>query len=179
MRVRFFLLSSMMLLAWVVSSQAGLLEAFGVQLPSIHKPAPDFSLAALDGGKKALSDEQGKIVLIHFWATWCVACRHEMPQLEHLWRRYRDEGLVVLGINVDRGNLSGVRDFVRQRHLSFPSVLDPDGAVRQRYEVRAFPTTYLIGRDGKIIGRVIGQRDWSSKAADVMIRSLFKRGVEP
>jgi len=152
------------------------LDGFGVQQPRVHKPAPGFSLAGLDGGRMALRDARGKLVLIHFWATWCVACRHEMPQLERLWKQYRDRGLLVLGVNVDRGNLDAVRAFVCERGVSFPTVLDPDGGVRNRYEVRALPTSYIIGRDGKIIGRIIGERDWSSSQAKAMMQGLLNQG---
>ncbi|MDQ6960659.1 MAG: TlpA disulfide reductase family protein [Mariprofundaceae bacterium] len=180
MRARFFLLLGTIMLVWVVSAQADTpaqeMDAFGVQVPRIHKSAPDFSLVMLGGEEKALADYRGKVVLLHFWATWCVACRHEMPQIEQLWRRYRDDGLVVLGVNVDRGNISGVRDFMHERKLSFPSVLDPGGGVRNRYEVRALPTSYLINRDGKIIGRIIGERDWSSPASHAMLTAILKQG---
>jgi len=168
------------MLVWAVSARAGVLDDFGVQQPGVHKPAPDFSLATLGGGEKALADYRGKVVLIHFWATWCVACRHEMPQIEQLWQRYRDDGLVVLGVNVDRGNISGVRDFVRQRNLSFPFVLDPDGLVRNRYEIRALPTSYLTGHDGKIMGRIIGERNWNSQEATMMFEQiLFQEKAVP
>jgi len=176
MRVRSFLLFGIIMLVWAVSARAGVLDDFGVQVPRIHKPAPHFSLTMLDGGKKGLKDYRGKVVLLHFWATWCVACRHEMPQIEQLWQRYRDDGLVVLGVNVDRDNLVGVQDFVHERNLSFPVVLDPDGVVRNTYEIRAFPTSYLIGRDGKIIGRIIGERGWSGDAAIQLIQSLLSKG---
>jgi len=171
-------LFGLILLAWAVSAQAGpmdaALDAFGAQRPRQQKPAPAFSLPQLDGGSHALADERGKIVLLHFWATWCVACRHETPQIESLWRQYRDDGLVVLGVNVDRGNLAGVLAFAHERNLSFPLVLDSDGTVRNRYEVRGLPTTYLIGRDGRIIGRIIGERDWSGDAAKRAIQSLIQ-----
>jgi len=175
MRARFFLLFGIIMLVWAVSARAGVLDDFGVQMPRIHKPAPDFSLAMLGGGEKALADYRGKVVLIHFWATWCVACRHEMPQIEQLWRRYRNDGLVVLGVNVDRGNLAGVRDFVRERNLSFPFVLDPEGATRNRYEVRALPTSYLIDRNERIIGRIIGERKWDGRQATAMIKQILTR----
>jgi len=184
MHVKRALLFGLLMLVWAVSAQAGsvqvipltlALDAFGVQQPGVYKSAPNFSLAMLGGGKKALADYRGKVVLVHFWATWCLACRHEMPQIEQLWQRYRDDGLVVLGVNVDRGNLAGVRRFVRERDLNFPSVLDPGGAVRNRYEVRALPTTYLIDQDGKIIGRIIGERKWNTRQAAAMVDEILAR----
>jgi len=169
-------LLSLLLLAWTVSARAGTLEAFGVQQPRQYKAAPEFSLLRSDGGRKlSLADEKGKLVLLHFWATWCVACRHEIPWIESLWQQYRGQGLVVLGVNVDRGNPSGVRDFIRQHHLSFPVLLDPAGDIRNRYAIRGLPSSYLIGRDGKIIGRIIGERDWSSASARAMLAGLLKQ----
>lgn len=191
MRVPARLLIGLMTLVWAIfaqtipsqadpsqagSSQANM-EAFGVQQPTVHHPAPDFSLTMLDGGTKTLADYRGKIVLLHFWATWCVACRHEMPKIEQLWQNYKQNGLIVLGVNVDRGHVSQVRDFVQQRHLSFPFMLDPDGLVRNRYAVRGLPTTYMIDSSGKIIGRMIGERDWSSALAQSMMRALTQ-GVQ-
>jgi len=177
MRVRPGLFVGLLVLAWAVSAQAGPpdanMEAFGVQQPRVIKSAPNFTLTDLDGARKSLSDMRGKVVLLTFWATWCAPCRHEMSQIEALWEQYRNHGFTVLAVNVDRGNISGIRDFIRQRNLSFPSVLDPDGTVRNTYGVRALPTTYLIGRDGKIIGRIIGERDWSGDSSAQLIRTLL------
>lgn len=166
----------LLLLVWAVSARAGTLDEFGVQQPRQYKAAPVFSLPLAGGGTLGLADEKGKLVLLHFWATWCVACRHEMPQVESLWQQYKGQGLVVLGVNVDRGNPSGVQNFVRQGHLSFPVVLDPAGDIRNLYAIRGLPSSYLIGRDGIIIGRIIGERDWSSAAAHAMLAGLLKQG---
>ncbi len=155
-------------------SLSSTLDAFGVQQPRVHKPAPEFALLALGGGEKKLSDFHGRVVLLTFWATWCAPCRHEMAQIESLWRKYRSQGFTVLAVNVDRGNRTGVADFIRSLHVSFPVLLDPGGDVRNRYEVRALPTSYIIGRGGKIIGRIIGERDWSSDAAAHLIRPILE-----
>jgi len=150
-----------------------LMDDFGVQLPKEHKLAPALTLPQLGGGKLRLSDERGKVVLLHFWASWCVACRHEMPQIEALSQHYQGAGLVVLAVNVDRGGKELVQNFVQEYHLSFPVLLDLEGNVRNRYAVRALPMTYVIGRDGKMIGRVFGERDWSSSAAFRMLDKLL------
>lgn len=165
--------------AWAVSARAGALADFGVQLPRESLPAPGFSLQRLDGSVMSLSDLRGKVVILHFWATWCIACRHEMPQLAALWMQHRQD-VAVLGVNVDRGNRSGVVRFIEAHHVSFPSVLDAAGTVRHRYRIRALPTSYLIGRDGRIVGRVVGERDWSSPAAEKMLNEIINQGeVKP
>lgn len=179
LRVISQLLLTVVVLAWAVSARAGALDDFGVQLPRESLPAPDFSLPRLNGGSESLPDLRGKVVILHFWATWCIACRHEMPQLAALWMQHRQD-MMVLGVNVDRGNRSGVARFIKEHHVGLPTVLDAAGTVRHRYRIRALPTSYLIGRDGRIVGRIIGERDWSSPAAEKMINDIINQGeVKP
>lgn len=158
---------------WAGPAGADPLVDMGVVVPKVHLPAPDFELAGLEGGRQRLSQYRGKLVLLHFWATWCAPCRTEMPQLHQFWRAFRSRGLELVCVNVDRGNREGVDAFMQEIGLHFHTLLDPGGEVRNRYEVFALPTSYLIGRDGKIIGRIIGERDWSSKEAAALIRKLF------
>lgn len=147
----------------------------GVVQPKQRLPAPAFALTDLDGRTVALADFSGKVVLINFWGTWCAPCAREMPALEALWQQYREQGLVVLGINVDRGNQKGVARFVRRLGLSFPVPLDSRGTVRKAYEVRrGLPLTYLIGRDGRFSGKVLGERDWRGEAAHALIGELLR-----
>ncbi len=173
MRVSSLVVALLMALAWANPARAGAAADFGVQLPRQQKPAPAFALADLHGEAVSLQSLRGKVVLLHFWATWCVACRHEMPKVERLWQQYRRQGLVVLAVNVDRGGADSVRDYVREYGLSFPVVLDPQGELRNRYAVRALPTTYVIGRKGRILGRIFGARDWGSPNAQVWIDALL------
>jgi len=168
------------MLVWITPVYAGnltqTLDAFGVQQPRIQKPAPDFSLPSPAGDRKNLSDYHGRVVLLNFWATWCAPCRHEMPQIEALWEQYRNHGFTVLAVNVDRDNRAGVTDFAHSLHLGFPVLLDSDAAAHNTYGVRALPTSYLIGCDGRIIGRIIGERDWLSPNAKTMMRTLLQQG---
>ncbi|HEY65307.1 MAG TPA: TlpA family protein disulfide reductase [Caldilineae bacterium] len=117
--------------------------------------APDFTLNNLDGDPVSLSDYQGQVVILNFWATWCPPCREEMPTLEEVYRDRVRDGLVVLGVNqmepADR-----VREFLESLNLTFPVVLDTRGEVARLYRVRAYPTTYFIDRGGVIRDMVIG-----------------------
>ena len=148
------------------------LQAFGVQVPHERKPAPGFSLSLAGGGSKSLRDYRGRLVLLHFWATWCVPCRKEMPQLHRLGKSLSGSGLSIVCVNVDRGGEQAVLDFMQEVSPQFPTLLDPKGTVRNRYEVRALPTSYLIAGDGRIVGRMIGERDWSSGAAQRLLHKL-------
>lgn len=123
--------------------------------PQAGFTAPDFALELLDGETVTLSELQGQVVVINLWATWCPPCRAEMPALERVWNEYRDEGLVILAVN-QREAPSRVRAFVEESGLTFPVLLDLDGAVGARYRLRAYPTTFFLGRDGVIRDLVLG-----------------------
>ncbi|MFQ5509127.1 MAG: peroxiredoxin family protein [Leptospirillia bacterium] len=150
------------------------LAAMGVQAPKTRLPAPDFTLRTLEGGAVRLSDYTGKVVLLNFWATWCTPCAREMPDMEALWKGHRAAGFELLAINVERGRGKTARRFVKHHGLTLPVALDTDGEVRRLYEVgRLLPFSYLIGRDGRFIGKVVGERDWAGAEADALIRDLL------
>ena len=135
--------------------------------------APGFQLPDLGETPTGLEDYQGKIVLLHFWATFCTPCLEELPALESLWRRYRERGFVIVGISADRGSADVVRKFADAAGVTFPVLLDPEGVVRKRYEVVALPMSYLIGRDGRFSGRILGSWDWQDPHASDYIESLL------
>lgn len=119
------------------------------------RPAQDFRLPTFDGRTIALSDYGGRVVVLNFWASWCAPCRVEAPVLEQAWRHYRDQGVVVLGINIwDKE--SDARAFMREFGLTYPNVLDNGGRVAIDYGVAGIPETYVIGRDGRVVGKHSG-----------------------
>ncbi len=122
--------------------------------------APDFLLETLDGetldGDEArLSDYRGEAVVLNFWAKWCRPCRKEMPQLVAAYEAHRDEGLVVIGLNLQESE-SIIRPFVDEFGIDFPVLIDRDGEVGDAYRLLGLPTTYFIGRDGVIESVFIG-----------------------
>ncbi|HAJ92902.1 MAG TPA: hypothetical protein DCO71_09875 [Gammaproteobacteria bacterium] len=146
---------------------------FEFTYPKQRLTAPAFQLQDLNGNDVSLEIYRDKVVLVHFWATFCIPCLGEMPVLESLWQQYGGEGLVVLGIAGDRGNTEIVREFAEKTGVSFPVVHDADGRVRNQYEVAALPTTYLVGRDGKISGRAVGTRSWNEPGGREIIETLL------
>ncbi len=152
--------------------------ALEVQRPHVRLPAPDFTLPSLDGRRVSLADFRGKVVLLNFWATWCQPCREEMPSLQALWESYRDRSFAILAVAADRGSLRPVKKFADRHGLDFPVLLDADGRVRGRYEVYALPMSYLIGRDGRISGRVPAARDWNGAAARALIEHLLAQEAD-
>ena len=149
-------------------------EAMDITLPNIRYFAPDFQFKNLAGKQVKLSDYEGQTIMLNFWATWCIPCRQEMPDLQQLWNKYRDQGFAVLAVSSDI-DTQAVHDFAKKMNLSFPVLLDPEDTLRDPYEILAVPMTYLVGRDGKISGRVLGIRDWASPEAFELIEALLKQ----
>jgi len=99
---------------------------------------------------------RGRVVLVNVWATWCLPCRAEMPLLEATWNRHKAAGLVVLGASVDQGDPQTVRDFISARGISYPIAIVGAEVIRELGGVRGYPTSMLIGRDGRVRHRVMG-----------------------
>lgn len=144
--------------------------------------APGFSLVDLDGETVSLEQYGDQVVLLNFWATWCPPCVHEMPSMERLYQDLRDRGFVVLGVSLDvdpgpvdeQGRSQGiVREYVDRLEVTFPILLDPKGEVEAVYNVTGLPTTYVIGRGGRIEGRIVGAREWDSAEYRARIEELL------
>jgi len=122
--------------------------------------APAFTLTTLAGTKVSLAQHRGKLVLVNFWATWCVPCRTEMPWLVELNQSFPRD-LVVLGVAMDEEGAKAAAPFVQRYAISFPILLG-DNAVADRYQVEALPASMLIDRGGMLVSRVDGPIDLKS-----------------
>ena len=119
--------------------------------------APDFTLSTLDGESITLSALEGHPVVVNLWASWCGPCRAEMPALQRVYEAYRDSGLLILAVNAtNQDSETAAQAFVTENGLTFPILLDLDGAASRLYELRALPSTYFIRPDGIIEEVVIG-----------------------
>ncbi len=119
------------------------------------KPAPDFSLPRVDGGTVRLSDLRGQVVLLNFWASWCLPCREEAPLLEAAWQRTRDQGVVFLGVNI-QDTAEAAWEFLRAYRISYPNLRDERNRVAIDYGVYGIPETYFIDRAGRITSKYVG-----------------------
>jgi thiol-disulfide isomerase/thioredoxin len=113
---------------------------------------------AADAPPLDLAQLRGKVVIVDFWASWCVPCRQSFPWLNEMQAKYRDRGLVVIGVNVDSDHAEAER-FLQKTPADFQIVYDPDGALAAQYQVQGMPSSYVIGRDGQQVGVHIGFRN--------------------
>jgi thiol-disulfide isomerase/thioredoxin len=111
--------------------------------------APEIALKDLSGKAVKLAELKGKVVLVDFWASWCGPCRDELPVLDGLYKKYKDKGLVIIGVGLDR-DADKLAKFLRALPLSFPIVHDQAGAVADKYEPPKMPSSYMIDRRGLI-----------------------------
>jgi peroxiredoxin len=149
-------------------------EALCLTRLAVTEPAAAFSVTTPEGSSLSLQDLRGKVVLMNFWATWCEPCREEMPAMERLARTYRERGLAVLAVSVDRDGASVVRPFLKRHDLTFLVGLDPEQTVARLYRVWALPSTIIVGRQGIPLFAVQGARDWDSPVAHLLFDGLLK-----
>ena len=155
-----------------VGQPAGALQGLGLAgYPASTRP-PGFSGVTVDGRRLSLEGLRSRVVLLNFWATWCLECRAELPALEQLHRDYAPRGLTVLPVNF-REEPGTIRRYASQLGLTMPLLLDSAGAIRQSYGVVGLPTSFLIGRDGRAVARAIGPREWATAEARALIESLL------
>jgi cytochrome c biogenesis protein CcmG/thiol:disulfide interchange protein DsbE len=130
-----------------------------IRTGTVGKPAPAFTLAALAGPDRISLDQyKGKVVVLNFWASWCVPCKEENPVLTDAWERYRGTDVVILGVLFGDSADAG-RDYTARLGNTWPSAIDANGQVSLSYGVHGPPETYFIGPDGIIAGRHIGPID--------------------
>lgn len=162
-------LRTMLLLLFLLTlpAQAGQLLA---PVPG-KVPAPDFALQDTEGRLHRLSDYRGKTVIINFWTTWCPPCREEIPSMNRAWKSLKDDGVVILAINMGEDE-DTIFVFTADYPADFPLLLDRGGEVIAQWPVKGLPTTYVIAPDGTIAYRAIGGREWDEAGFLEQIRNL-------
>ena len=125
--------------------------------PLVRNPAPDFTLALLDGGRLTLRELRGKVAVVNFWASWCYpACWNEAPRLQAAWERYRERGLVMVGV-VYQDWEQNAREFIRRHGKSYPNGMDPKSRIAIDYGVYGVPETFFVDREGRIAHKHVGE----------------------
>lgn len=134
--------------------------------------APEFTLKDVENTPVNLKTYEGKMILLCFWTTWCPSCRKEMPSLIELYNTFKKSGLVVLGINVGQRNQI-VKKYIETKKITFPVLCDIEGNVEKQYKVGAHPTHILIDKQGKMMGKALGARNWMNSNNRNLIQSLL------
>ena len=137
----------------------------------IDVPKP---LVDVDGKRHRLSDYRGRVVIVNFWATWCPPCRAEMPSMQRAWEQIRDEGIVMLGIDVGEDE-DTIFQFTANYPVDFPLLMDLDASVTGAWPVRGMPTTFVVDPEGRIAYRAIGAREWDEPEILEALRALKTR----
>jgi peroxiredoxin len=159
----------------VVAAAIGTAAALGLLTLRHRTPslAPDFAVPDLAGQAVRLSAFRGRVVLVNLWTTWCPPCREEMPSMERLYQRLRDRGFALLAVSQDEGGAAVVEPFVRQLGLTFPILVDPEQQVGGRFHVWGYPESFLVDREGRIVERIIGPRDWAGPEQVAAVERLL------
>lgn len=126
--------------------------------PLVGRTAPDFTLPQLDGPPIHLASLRGQVVVVNFWASWCAECHTEQPALNATWTKFRDAGVVVLGVDFEDDN-ADARDYVASEGSDYPVVVDANSRTALAFGVRGVPETYVVDQSGRIVDRAIGAVD--------------------
>ena len=140
-----------------------------------EKKAPDFSLQDLNGKKFGLNQFKGKVIFINFWATWCSPCKEEMPSMEVLHQQFKEKNFVLLAVSVDYGGEKPVKEFINKYQYTFPVLIDPKCKTLDLFQVKGIPTTFLIDKKKRMVGKAIGPRNWESPEVVSLINLLIEK----
>ena len=137
------------------------------------RPAPQFSLANLDGKNVSLKDFADKVMVVDFWATWCGPCREEIPHLNKLYENYRGKGLVVVGISMDAEGPEVVKQFAKELRMEYPVVMGDENVQQDFGGIVGLPTTFIIDRKGNIVKKYTGYQPAIMQDMEQTIKELM------
>ena len=144
-----------------------------LKMPLATRPL-EIQLKDIFGNTVSLSDFRGKIVFLNFWATWCPTCVVEMPSMEKLHQRLKNQDFAMIAVNMQESALQ-VQSFFEKLQLSFTALLDASGEVAAGLAVSALPTTYFLDKEGRIMGLALGPREWDNRASIELFEFLINR----
>ena len=133
----------------------------------------NFTLPLLGGGSASLFSYRGSVVILNFWATWCPPCRAEMPSMENLYRRFKNEGLEILAVDLGE-NERTVNQFLQNNGFTFPVMLDLYNRAGNAYGIQSIPTSFILDREGRIIARIVGSIEWDTPRMIAAFDALLK-----
>lgn len=156
-------------IAAVVWAAAG---AFHERIVAAGDKAPEFTITTDAGRTVTRSEFGGKLLVLNFWATWCAPCIQELPSLDQFQKALAPEGVVVLGVSVDK-NPQTYRNFLARVPVAFQTARDPEARISSDYGTYKYPETYIINREGKVVEKIIGATHWTDEAMIARVRALL------
>ncbi len=149
------------------------MQSLAAELKSVPmRPAPSMQLAQLDGASLDIKQLRGKVVLVNFWAVWCPPCRKEMPSMTRLMTKLSGKPFAILGVN-EGESPDEIRAFLKQVPVNFPILLDTDGEHLKPWQVFAFPTSYVVDKQGRLRLGLFGSIEWDSPETIAEIEKLL------
>jgi peroxiredoxin len=142
-------------------------------VPRVGAEIADFILPDLRGRTVKLSDFRGSVVFVNVWATWCPPCVEEMPTMQRLYDQLHDRGLTVLAVSIDALGEQIVAPFMQEHQLSFPALLDTQGTIERLYRTGGVPESFIIDKQGRLVEKVVGPRDWAHPQVIAMFERLL------
>lgn len=146
----------------------------GPQVAQIGSPAPDFTVVDLKGNEWNLADLQGKVVFLHFWATWCPSCRDELPSIQRLYSELPEEQFTTLTV-LYKDDPGLAKSMVKQIGATFPVTVDPNGKAAQTYGLTGVPETYIIDKQGVLREKFVGAVHWDSPQSRQVLSQYLSR----
>lgn len=160
--------------AVTVGASPEAMKVLGILEPKERTAVPNVTLPTVQGKPFSFQELKGKVVLVNFWATWCLPCQWEMPLMDKLYQTYKAKGFVVVAISLDREGAAVVEPFVKEKKLTYPVLLDPSLKGARQFGVIGLPATFLIGPDGFVKGVTYGPKEWDGPEARTVIESLLR-----
>jgi len=170
-----FLIITTLLVVWSLKQNSPFYQSANQAPVRVGLPAPDFTYPGLDGKKVSLSDYRGKVVFVNIWATWCPPCVEEMPSMQKLYQKLKGENFEILAVSIDSRGAKDVVPFMKKYKLTFPVLIDSMGTVKRIYKTTGVPESFIIDKNGIIVEKVIGPKDWATPDVIRFFQSLIQK----
>ena len=178
MKSRIFLIALLIIgvgIIFLLQTKDSFRDRAGSQWAQKGAPAPNFTLSDVNGTRVSLADFRGKVVLLNIWATWCLPCVEEMPSMEKLHHEMGGEDFIIVAVSIDGTGAEKVVPFVKKHGLSFTVLVDRKATVKSLFQVTGVPESIIIDKDGIILEKVIGARNWAAAEILDYFRNLTRR----
>lgn len=175
-----FILLIVVVLGLIILSQGknSFFDPAGRTRLKMGQPAPNFILPNLDDKMISLADYKGKVVLLNIWATWCKPCVEEMPSMEKLYQALKDQDFEILAVSIDVTGKKDVGPFMKKYKLNFTALLDTKGSIKVLYQTTGVPESFIIDKQGILVEKTIGARDWAKPETIKFIQDLAAKDYQ-